>query len=112
MNDFPRYWRILCTFTEIATERILHLHIEAAVMMSCTYLGFKRVQDTSPQKCRSHPERFEPNSRTFLIGEQPNPWNLLQLRDVISRHRGAELRRRYGRLGATSLFNIISYRLE
>ena len=32
-------------------------------------------------------QRSEPSSRTTLIGEQPNPWNLLQLRDVVSRHR-------------------------
>ena len=34
--------------------------------------------------------RFEPNSRTALIGEQPNPWNRFQLQDAISRHRGAK----------------------
>ena len=32
-------------------------------------------------------ERFEPSSRTFLIGEQPNPWDLLQPQDKVSRHR-------------------------
>lgn len=50
--------------------------------------------------------RSEPSSRGFLIGEQPNPWNLLQLQDKPSRHRGAELRRRSGRLGATSLLSL------
>ena len=50
-------------------------------------------------------ERFEPSSRNFLIGEQPNAWDLLQPRAKLSRHRGAELRRRYGRLGATSLLS-------
>src|SRR3989344_3789130 len=49
--------------------------------------------------------RFEPSSRITLIGEQPNPWELLHPRDVMSRHRGAELRRRYGRLGGTSLLS-------
>ena len=34
--------------------------------------------------------RFEPNSRIFLIGEQPNPWDLLQPQDKMSRHRGAK----------------------
>ena len=34
--------------------------------------------------------RFEPNSRTTLIGEQPNPWHLLQHQDVMSRQRGSE----------------------
>ena len=50
-------------------------------------------------------ERSEPSSRTFLIGEQPNAWDLLQPRAKVSRHRGAELRRRYGRLGETSLLS-------
>lgn len=31
--------------------------------------------------------RSEPSSRTTLIGEQPNPWDLLQPQDVMSRHR-------------------------
>src|SRR3989344_2667003 len=29
--------------------------------------------------------RFEPSSRIFLIGEQPNPWKLLRLQDKMSR---------------------------
>ena len=51
-------------------------------------------------------ERSEPSSRNFLIGEQPNPWDLLQPQDKLSRHRGAELRRRYELLGATSLLSL------
>ena len=38
--------------------------------------------------------RSKPNSRTPFIGEQPNPWNLLQLQDGMSRHRGAKRFRR------------------
>ena len=38
--------------------------------------------------------RFKPSSRTTLMGEQPNPWNRLQLQDVMSRHRGAKRFRR------------------
>lgn len=57
------------------------------------------------ERFRSDAERFEPSSRTFLIGEQPNAWDLLQPRAKVSRHRGAELRRRYGRLGGTSLLS-------
>src|ERR671913_1039311 len=49
--------------------------------------------------------RFEPNSRTTLIGEQPNPWDLLQPQDVMSRHRGAKLPRRYELLGGISLLS-------
>src|ERR1051325_12117349 len=49
--------------------------------------------------------RFEPNSRTTLIGEQPNPWDLLQPQAVMSRHRGAKPPRRYGLLGEISLLS-------
>src|SRR3979409_978970 len=49
--------------------------------------------------------RFEPSSRTTLIGEQPNPWDLLQPQDVMSRHRGAKHSRRYGLLGSISLLS-------
>ena len=50
--------------------------------------------------------RFKPSSRTTLIGEQPNPWDLLQPQDVMSRHRGAKLCRRCGRLGKISLLSL------
>ena len=54
---------------------------------------------------RTVSRRSEPSSRTTLIGEQPNPWDLLQPQDVMSRHRGAKRRRRYGRLGVISLLS-------
>jgi hypothetical protein len=31
--------------------------------------------------------RFEPSSRTALMGEQPNPWDVLPPQDAMSRHR-------------------------
>ena len=49
--------------------------------------------------------RFEPSSRATLIGEQPNPWDLLQPQDVTSRHRGAKLPRRCELLGGISLLS-------
>src|SRR5919108_73249 len=54
---------------------------------------------------RTVSRRSEPNSRTTLIGEQPNPWELLHPQDVMSRHRGAKRCRRYGRLGIISLLS-------
>src|SRR5207244_13174782 len=54
---------------------------------------------------RTVSRRSEPSSRTTLIGEQPNPWDLLQPQDVMSRHRGAKQRRRYGLLGVISLLS-------
>ena len=49
--------------------------------------------------------RSEPSSRTALMGEQPNPWDLLQPQDAMSRHRGAKRLRRYGLLGTISLLS-------
>ena len=50
--------------------------------------------------------RSEPSSRTALIGEQPNPWELLHPQDATSRHRGAKPCRRCGRLGMISLLSL------
>ena len=49
--------------------------------------------------------RFEPSSRTALTGEQPDPWDLLQPQDMMSRHRGAKPGRRYELLGPISLLS-------
>ncbi len=54
---------------------------------------------------RTVSRRSEPNSRTTLIGEQPNPWDLLQPQDVMSRHRGAKPPRRCELLGEISLLS-------
>ena len=54
---------------------------------------------------RTVSRRSEPSSRTTLIGEQPNPWDLLQPRDAMSRHRGAKPRRRCELSGAISLLS-------
>ena len=54
---------------------------------------------------RTVSRRSEPSSRTTLIGEQPNPWDLLQPQDVTSRHRGAKPLRRYELLGGISLLS-------
>ena len=64
------------------------------------------VLRNEPLKFPTPTRRSEPSSRTTLIGEQPNPWDLLQPQDVMSRHRGAKLRRRYERLGEISLLSL------
>ena len=65
-------------------------------------------QVPAPATDRVQPDsrRFEPSSRTSLIGEQPNPWEMLHPQDETSRHRGAKQRRLCGLLGAISLFTI------
>ena len=54
---------------------------------------------------RTVSRRSEPSSRATLMGEQPNPWELLHPQDVTSRHRGAKPFRRYELLGMISLLS-------
>ena len=54
---------------------------------------------------RTVSRRSEPSSRATLMGEQPNPWNILLLQDVMSRHRGAKHSRRYELSGSISLLS-------
>ena len=54
---------------------------------------------------RTVSRRSKPSSRPTLNGEQPDPWDLLQPQDVMSRHRGAKHRRRYELLGGISLLS-------
>ena len=54
---------------------------------------------------RTVSRRSESSSRATLMGEQPNPWDLLQPQDVTSRHRGAKPPRRYELLAAISLLS-------
>ena len=56
-------------------------------------------------KDRTVSRRSEPSSRTLLTGEQPDPWDLLQPQDRMSRHRGAKPPRRYGLSEAISLLS-------
>ena len=60
-------------------------------------LGIAPLKSPAPasDRDRTVSRRSKPSSRTALIGEQPNPWDLLQPQDAMSRHRGAKPSRRY-----------------
>src|SRR6201997_1947625 len=70
-------------------------------------LGANPLNSPTPTADRDQTvsRRFEPSSRATLIGEQPNPWDLLQPQDVTSRHRGAKHPRRCELLGGISLLS-------
>ncbi len=70
-------------------------------------LGNVLLKSPTPtvDKDRTVSRRSEPSSRTALMGEQPNPWDLLQPQDAMSRHRGAKPLRRYGLSAAISLLS-------
>src|ERR1700730_12773436 len=65
----------------------------------------RKSRTPTADRDRTVSRRSKPSSRTTLIGEQPNPWDLLQPQDVMRRHRGAKRRRRYGLLGVISLLS-------
>src|SRR5438105_11712323 len=65
---------------------------------------FKSPTPTSDRD-RTVSRRSKPSSRTALIGEQPNPWDLLQHQHAMSRHRGAKPPRRCELLGEISLLS-------
>src|SRR6202022_3595944 len=59
----------------------------------------------TPDRDRTVSRRSEPSSRAAFMGEQPNPWDLLQPQDATSRHRGAKPCRRCELLGKISLLS-------
>ena len=64
-----------------------------------------KLPSATEDRDRTVSRRSKPSSRTALMGEQPNPWDLLQPQDAMSRHRGAKPSRRYGLLGKMSLLS-------
>src|SRR2546422_10666360 len=70
-------------------------------------LGTAPLKHPAPtaDRDRTVSRRSEPSSRATLIGEQPNPWDLLQPQDVTSRHRGAKPPRRCELLEEISLLS-------
>ena len=80
---------------------------QRSVLPNPLVLGETLRKFPTPTADRDRPvsRRSEPSSRTAFIGEQPNPWDLLQPQDAMSRHRGAKPPRRYGRSGEISLLS-------
>ena len=66
---------------------------------------FPQVSTPTADRDQSGSRRSEPSSRNSLIGEQPNPWELLHPQDELSRHRGVKQARRYGRSGPINLLS-------
>ena len=83
---------------QLAHQRIVH---PGPLVLGTTFFKFLTC---ATDRDRTVSRRSEPSSRSSLIGEQPNPWDLLQPQDEKSRHRGAKHPRRYGLLGGISQF--------
>ena len=70
-------------------------------------LGAAPLKSPAPtvDRARTVSRRSEPSSRTPLMGEQTNPWDLVQPQDGMSRHRGAKPDRRWELSGPISLLS-------
>ena len=75
------------------------------IRSSRTKISSSQLFTPSVDRDQTVSQRSKPNSRTTLIGEQPNPWDLLQPQDVMSRHRGAKQLHRYELLRVISLLS-------
>ena len=84
---------------QLAHQRFVH---SGPLVLGATPLKFPTP---TADRDRTVSRRSEPSSRAALIGEQPNPWDLLQPQDVMSRHRGAKPPRRWELLGEISLLS-------
>src|SRR2546430_11071920 len=88
----------------LLAEQLAH---ESCVRPGPVVLGTALLKSLTPTEDRDRTvsRRSKPSSRTALMGEQPNPWDLLQPQDATSRHRGAKPCRRCGLLGKISLLS-------
>src|SRR5436853_6902713 len=88
---------------QLAAQQIHQRHVRPGplVLRSCPLNFLAPITDRDRTVLR----RSEPSSRATLIGEQPNPCDLLQPQDVTSRHRGAKPPRPCELLGVISLLS-------
>src|SRR5712672_1973722 len=88
----------------LLAEQLAH---ESCVRPGPLVLGIAFLKSPTPTEDRDRTvsRRSKPSSRTALMGEQPNPWDLLQPQDATSRHLGAKPCRRCGLLGTISLLS-------
>src|SRR3978361_1496054 len=80
---------------------------QRSVLPNPLVLGETLLKLPTPAADRDRPvsRRSEPSSRTAFIGEQPNPWDLLQPQDALRRHRASQSTPREGRSGEISLLS-------
>src|SRR3990172_8122641 len=86
----------------LLAEQLAH---QRSVHSGPLVLGAAPLKSLTPTADRDRPvsRRSEPSSRTALMDEQSNPWDLIQPQDATSRHRGAKPPRRCERSGEMSL---------
>ena len=94
-----------CPYLQIVEKELVH---QRCIPPGPLVLGGDPLNalTPTPDMDRTVSRRSEPSSRTALMGEQPNPWDLLQPQVAMSRHRGAKPPRRCELLGEISLLSL------
>ena len=64
---------------QLVHQRLLHLD---PLVLKVSSL---KILTPTPDRDQPDSRRFEPSSRAALMGEQPNPWELLHPQDATSR---------------------------
>ena len=85
---------------QLAHQRLAH---PGPLVLWATSLKYPTL---TADRDRTVSRRSEPSSRRILMGEQTNPWDLIQPQDILSRHRGREPDRLYGLSGPTTLLSL------
>src|SRR5436305_13683469 len=86
---------ILTELRYAALPRVRQLHHKRFVHPGPLVLRASPLKSPPPttDRDRTVSRRSEPSSRTALIDEQPNPWELLDPQDAMNRHGGAQPQR-------------------
>lgn len=94
----------IATQLMLRTEQLVH---QRFVPPGPLVLGRTPLRYPTPtgDRDRTVSRRSKPSSRIALTGEQPDPWDLLQPQDAMSRHRGAKPVRRCELSGPISLLS-------
>ena len=87
----------------LAEQLVHHRYVHPGPLVLGTAL--LKIPTPTTDRDQTVSRRFEPSSRTALMGGQPNPWKGLPLQDAMSRHRGAKPARRSELLEPISLLS-------
>ena len=88
---------------QLALQQIHHRSVHSGpLVLGAALLNFPAH---TADRDRTVSRRSEPSSRATLMGEQPNPRDILLPQDVTSRHRGAKHHRLCELLGGISLLS-------
>ena len=96
---FPAYLSSYALLRQLVQHRPVH---SGPLVLGALPL---KLSTETVDRGRTVSRRSEPSSRPALMGEQPNPWDLLQPQDATSRHRGAKRNRRCELLDPISLLS-------